>query len=135
MCNFKEGDRVEYSLNQQDYDNDIFDIGIVEKIREPLVFIKIVDDQTKPIKVKFVRKAAPIVTQEVPVKKEPRKIGKILIVKDKLEPGNAHLPVPLVPGEKCIVLGLHEQDNKYVKVKHNHGKTTSTFHLSHFQES
>jgi hypothetical protein len=62
------------------------------------------------------------------------KIPKTLTVKEKLESGNKYLPVPLVPGEKVIVVA--EVDDKYVKIKHGPAyKTISVFNKHHFESA
>lgn len=59
-------------------------------------------------------------------------VDKVLIVKNILEPANKFLPAPLVPGEKVIVF-KEEEDENYITVRHNGGKTISVFNKHHFE--
>lgn len=62
-----------------------------------------------------------------------QKTPKTLTVKDKLEPANKYLPVPLISGEKVIL--VEEVDHTYVKIKHGLAyKIISVFSKHHFQE-
>lgn len=81
-----------------------------------------------------VEKLVPIFSKYIKVK---IKIFKLMEVDgNKLESANKHLLVPLVPGERVIVLKIGDGENgltnQFLQIKHNHGKNISVFHKSYF---
>jgi len=114
--------KVKFALNETDFENGNFEHGVVIENRGSIMKIESsIDSRMKIVKSKFC------------ILFDPMKLPKTLEVNDKLETANSHLPVPLVPKEKVIVLGWHEDSNQFIKVRHNRGKTISVFGKWHFK--